>query len=276
VAKEYYPNGQVRYIYHYVNDKFEGDSIQYYPNGQVHVMVGHKNNQKHGLYQEFYEDGQLMAEYHFEGGVWHGAAMEYFPTGVVSRKMHFAQGQLQGLMTEFYNNKRIHLRLNYIAGQKQGLCRIFNEKGYHLSNRFFINNRPLFEEHIFDKKPVYNVLDITGSAFKHMDQYKSIREIIMTWSEVLVQNPQREDAFFKRSLEYLKLGNIADAVNDLSESLRLDPHFAAAYAVRGCARNILKDMVGANEDFKKAKDLGYAHLEEWESKISLEMLSLFV
>ena len=62
---------------------------------------------------------------------------------------------------------------------------------------------------------------------------------------------------FGRGFLYHELGQYERAIEDYSETIRLDPRVADAYYNRGLAYQSLGKSEDAERDFQKAKDLGY-------------------
>jgi tetratricopeptide (TPR) repeat protein len=75
---------------------------------------------------------------------------------------------------------------------------------------------------------------------------------IEEFSNSLQWNPHFADAFLHRGLAYYDLGSIHQAVFDYTEALRLYPGSMQAYYCRGLARVTLKNLPGALEDVENA------------------------
>ena len=59
----------------------------------------------------------------------------------------------------------------------------------------------------------------------------------------------------KRSQSRIQSGDKLGAIADLTEAIRLDPHDANSYYLRGGLRKEMGDRVGAEQDFQKVIDL---------------------
>ena len=53
-----YANGQDSIVYHYADNKLDGEGKFYYPNGQLHVCASYKQNHFDGELKQFYPDGK--------------------------------------------------------------------------------------------------------------------------------------------------------------------------------------------------------------------------
>ncbi|MCS7031147.1 MAG: tetratricopeptide repeat-containing serine protease family protein [Gloeomargarita sp. SKYG116] len=65
-------------------------------------------------------------------------------------------------------------------------------------------------------------------------------------------NPSRADDFYLLASERYRQGDIAGALNQLTQAVRANPNYAAAYATRGVMRYIQRDQQGAIQDFDQA------------------------
>ncbi|MEN9216424.1 MAG: tetratricopeptide repeat-containing serine protease family protein [Gloeomargarita sp. HHBFW_bins_162] len=65
-------------------------------------------------------------------------------------------------------------------------------------------------------------------------------------------NPSRADDFFLLASDRYRQGDIAGAMNQLSQAVRVNPNYAAAFATRGVIRYIQRDQQGAIQDFDQA------------------------
>ena len=65
-------------------------------------------------------------------------------------------------------------------------------------------------------------------------------------------HPSRADDFYLLASDRYRQGDIAGAMNQLSQALRANPNYAAAFATRGVMRYIQRDQQGAIQDFDQA------------------------
>lgn len=76
-------------------------------------------------------------------------------------------------------------------------------------------------------------------------------------------NPNRADDFYLLASERYRQGDIAGALNQLTQALRANPNYAAAYATRGVMRYIQRDQQGAIQDFDQAIRLDPSYPEPY-------------
>ena len=88
------------------------------------------------------------------------------------------------------------------------------------------------------------------------------------YSQVIHANEESAQLYLKRSEVYYLDGKLSKAVDDINESIRLDPTDPMAYIVRGRIRYAQYDKKSALVDFKKAQSLGFNEhlLQEWIKK----------
>jgi tetratricopeptide (TPR) repeat protein len=72
-------------------------------------------------------------------------------------------------------------------------------------------------------------------------------------------DPKNEEAYFYRGLLYDLKDDYEKAISDYSEAIRLDPDYSQgqAYYKRGLAYKALGKNAESQADFDKAKHLGY-------------------
>jgi len=64
-------------------------------------------------------------------------------------------------------------------------------------------------------------------------------------------------AYINRGIAHRGLGQYELAIQSYDEAIRLDPQFSYAYNSRGIAYEALGNSIQAEQDFAKAKELGY-------------------
>lgn len=78
---------------------------------------------------------------------------------------------------------------------------------------------------------------------------------IADYSEAIRLNPKDAKAYWGRGLAYQS--DLDKAILDFTEALRLDPNFGESYFGRGLAYSKKGEEAKAEEDFVRAKELGY-------------------
>ncbi len=76
-------------------------------------------------------------------------------------------------------------------------------------------------------------------------------------------NPARADDFYLLASDRYRQGDIAGAMNQLSQAVRANPSYAAAFATRGVIRYIQRDQSGAIQDFDQAIRLDPSYVEPY-------------
>lgn len=69
-------------------------------------------------------------------------------------------------------------------------------------------------------------------------------------------NPNYAPAYSNRAGIYFQKGEYEKAKKDADKAISLDPKMADAYLNRGMAKEMLRDLDGACEDWQTARDLG--------------------
>ena len=85
---------------------------------------------------------------------------------------------------------------------------------------------------------------------------RQVQRAIEDYDEAIRLNPQYIEAYGNRGFAYLNLGQFEAAIGDYSEAIRLDPRYADAYAGRALSYTALGKDSEADEDVKRAEELG--------------------
>ena len=72
--------------------------------------------------------------------------------------------------------------------------------------------------------------------------------------------------YFDQGVEKYEAGNYQGALADFTKALEINPQNASTYASRGIARELVNDLKGACDDWKKAADFGQTQPAEWVKK----------
>ncbi len=94
-----------------------------------------------------------------------------------------------------------------------------------------------------------------GWAYNELGQHE---RALRDFDEAIRLSPDDANAYFNRAYAHAELGQHTQAIEDLNEAIILDPEFAVAYHNRGVAYENLGMLTGAERNFRKAKELGYA------------------
>ena len=84
-----------------------------------------------------------------------------------------------------------------------------------------------------------------------------LERAVSDFDAALRLTPDDPDIYLGRGNAQLFGGNPEEAITDLETALRLDAANAVAYHSRGIARTVTGDLMGAEEDFRRARELGF-------------------
>ncbi|MFW5657274.1 MAG: toxin-antitoxin system YwqK family antitoxin [Bacteroidota bacterium] len=101
IVKTFYPNGNLKNYYTYLNERRNGVCRSYYANGKMHLEVYYKDDIKHGLAKQFYQNGKIYRETPYVNGKAHGVQKKYFKTGGLMAEVPYVQGKQASGMREY-------------------------------------------------------------------------------------------------------------------------------------------------------------------------------
>jgi antitoxin component YwqK of YwqJK toxin-antitoxin module len=64
--KEYYPNGQLKYLHYYINGQQDGIQKGFFPDGFLIYELYYNNGVKIGMWKGWWNNGNLFYEHHFD------------------------------------------------------------------------------------------------------------------------------------------------------------------------------------------------------------------
>ncbi len=86
-----------------------------------------------------------------------------------------------------------------------------------------------------------------------MLQDERFAEAIEQFTQALKLDPALSLAYNGRGYAQFRLKHYAEAIKDFNEAIRLNPDYANAYMNRSAARRVLGDGAGADADQAKAR-----------------------
>jgi len=95
-----------------------------------------------------------------------------------------------------------------------------------------------------------------GGANVKIGKYQ---EAITDYDKVIALDPNDTDAYYNRGLTKDYLQRYEEAIADYDKAISLEPNAADAYNNRGISYETLGLDKLANQDFAKAKELGYGN-----------------
>jgi len=77
-------------------------------------------------------------------------------------------------------------------------------------------------------------------------------------NESKIEKPLTEKEYFNKGETYFSQSNWAEAINNYSEAIKVNPNYVDAYVARGASKANSGQYQDAITDYKKAEELGYA------------------
>lgn len=142
VAKDYYPNGQLKAMQTYRNGIAQGVRRDYDEEGnivsgsyfkegiKVAEGITREDGLKDGPWQEFFDNGNLKAEGNYDMGVKVGAWTFYHPNGKVKQTGKYSEnGKLTGRWIWYYASGNVLREESYRNGLADGLMTEYDDLG---------------------------------------------------------------------------------------------------------------------------------------------------
>lgn len=107
LAKFYFPNGEVKALFNYVNGINEGPQKVYYETGQVKISSNYTNGLQEGLAHFYYENGQLRLEAYYKNNLQDGLSKAYYRNGQPSIESIWKEGKQDSIIIEYNENGEI-------------------------------------------------------------------------------------------------------------------------------------------------------------------------
>ncbi len=95
----YYPNGQLREITHYVNDKIGGNRKYWAANGTLIEDGNYKSGSRHGKFESWWENGQPKELSYHQGYYRNGPVLRWHRDGRLLEQGSYYQGKALGVAT---------------------------------------------------------------------------------------------------------------------------------------------------------------------------------
>lgn len=114
--KEYYENGQVKFLSTFINEKIEGVSLSYFENGKIESRVSTKGGLQNGNCKYYYENGKLESDCMYKNGR-NGKCNSYRKDGSLKAKLEHKDGKRHGTCYYYLKNGKIET-INYCINDK--------------------------------------------------------------------------------------------------------------------------------------------------------------
>lgn len=125
VWKYYHPNGNLKELCTFKNDKLNGEYHKYYENGRVAEHLFYQDGKFNGKQTVYYANGLLKNEYGYNNGVFEGQETGYYETGKLSYKVPVVAGKFQGTYLKYYENGNPEKTIEFNKGMKTGSYKEF-------------------------------------------------------------------------------------------------------------------------------------------------------
>jgi hypothetical protein len=91
-CKNYYENGNLQYIYSYIDGKRNGEFKSYYENGRLEVICSYIDDKLHGEYKDYYWNGQLKGICSYTDDKINGEDKYYYSNGYLMTICSYIDG----------------------------------------------------------------------------------------------------------------------------------------------------------------------------------------
>jgi antitoxin component YwqK of YwqJK toxin-antitoxin module len=105
LSQKFYPDSTLAEKVNYLNDRMQGEWIQYYPNGQVSQVAHFIEGKAAGKFQAWYEDGTPEVTGQYENDLRDGKWLIYKPDGSVKYEVTYVNGIPDNDQMELDNEK---------------------------------------------------------------------------------------------------------------------------------------------------------------------------
>lgn len=139
-AKEYYSNGKLKLLQHFVNDSLNDSCKTYYKNGILESIQTYKNKEKHGCWKQYTKEGKIFSEINFKAGLLHGESKEYtYRSGRIVTKVNYDNGLKHGKEELYYDNGHPKSVCYYDRGKVCTGTQEWSDNGKPINNDFKIS-----------------------------------------------------------------------------------------------------------------------------------------
>ena len=123
------------------NGKINGYGKQWYENGQLRYVANYKENKIYGLGKTWHENGAIYREINYLNGEWNGKYKKWYKSGAIEEESNYVNGKEHGLSKWWYENGAIRSETNYVNGEKHGNYKTWYESGKNKKHSEFVNGQ---------------------------------------------------------------------------------------------------------------------------------------
>ena len=108
IFTQHWPNGNLRYEWHYANRKrVDGISKGWFENGVLKQTQAWKNNRKNGPHIQWFDTGQKKRERMFVDGRVNGKCLEWYGSGELKREGYYTDDKKTGKWVVWHRDGQI-------------------------------------------------------------------------------------------------------------------------------------------------------------------------
>jgi hypothetical protein len=157
-----YPSGQLRREFTVRNGHFHGIERAWHENGQLSLQRPWKNGMVDGVCRQWSKDGRLLGTYRMKAGT--GRSIKWHENGAIETEMDIRAGVLNGLL------------------------RIWTDDGLLVTQRFFVDNRPVAKKKYDLLRrgnsllPAYESVNVKNSLARWFSGVRKARSVNPSWA----------------------------------------------------------------------------------------------
>jgi len=137
--EEFYKDGQIKAIQHYVHDTLNDTTKIFHANGQLQTLQIFQKGKRTGCWREFSKEGQIISEINFKDDMLDGVSKEFtYRTGKLLTLVEYKEGQKNGVEELYYANGQLKSRCRYDKGRPVPGIEEFTDRGQRIENNIEI------------------------------------------------------------------------------------------------------------------------------------------
>ena len=120
---------QLKGIWSYKNQPFNGFSTKYYPNGILEEKLGFYNGKRQGIAKRWSDKGVLRVESNYNQNKLVGSYKTWWENGTLAEESIYDNGLLQGEQKQWYANAQLAKLRNLDKGNEDGMQKAWLKNG---------------------------------------------------------------------------------------------------------------------------------------------------